>query len=39
MKILMVLTSHEQLGDTAKKTGIWLEDPQPHTTSLRRLDA
>jgi putative intracellular protease/amidase len=26
MKILMVLTSHDQLGDTGKKTGIWLEE-------------
>lgn len=26
MKILMVLTSHEQLGDTGKKTGFWLEE-------------
>nr|WP_247717881.1 hypothetical protein [Qipengyuania proteolytica] len=26
MKILMVLTSHDKLGDTGKKTGFWLED-------------
>jgi putative intracellular protease/amidase/predicted enzyme related to lactoylglutathione lyase len=26
MKILMVLTSHDQLGDTGQKTGIWLEE-------------
>jgi putative intracellular protease/amidase len=26
MKILMVLTSHDRLGDTGKKTGIWLEE-------------
>ena len=26
MKVLMVLTSHEQLGDTGKKTGFWLEE-------------
>lgn len=26
MKILMVLTSHGQLGDTGKKTGVWLEE-------------
>lgn len=26
MKILMVLTSHENLGDTGKKTGFWLEE-------------
>ena len=26
MKILMALTSHEQLGNTGKKTGFWLEE-------------
>ena len=26
MKILMVLTSHDKLGDTDKKTGFWLEE-------------
>ena len=26
MKILMVLTSHNKLGDTGKKTGFWLEE-------------
>ncbi|OOZ38351.1 type 1 glutamine amidotransferase domain-containing protein [Solemya pervernicosa gill symbiont] len=26
MKILMVLTSHDQLGDTGYKTGFWLEE-------------
>jgi putative intracellular protease/amidase len=26
MKILMVLTSHGELGDTGKKTGFWLEE-------------
>lgn len=26
MKILIVLTSHEQLGETGKKTGFWLEE-------------
>jgi putative intracellular protease/amidase len=26
MKILMVLTSHDQMGDTGKKTGFWLEE-------------
>lgn len=26
MKILMVLTSHDQLGETGKKTGFWLEE-------------
>jgi putative intracellular protease/amidase len=26
MKIIMVLTSHDQLGDTGNKTGFWLEE-------------
>ena len=26
MNVLMVLTSHSQLGDTGKKTGFWLEE-------------
>lgn len=26
MKILMVLTSHDKLGDTGKKTGFWIEE-------------
>ncbi|MGE6608329.1 type 1 glutamine amidotransferase domain-containing protein [Halomonas sp. NPDC076908] len=26
MKILLVVTSHDQLGDTGKKTGFWLEE-------------
>ncbi len=26
MKVLMVMTSHDQLGDTGKKTGFWLEE-------------
>ena len=26
MKILMVLTSHDQLGETGNKTGFWLEE-------------
>lgn len=26
MKILMILTSHDQLGNTGKKTGFWLEE-------------
>ncbi|SCN47826.1 ThiJ/PfpI family protein [methanotrophic endosymbiont of Bathymodiolus azoricus (Menez Gwen)] len=26
MKILMVLTSHDQLGDTSQKTGFWLDE-------------
>ncbi len=26
MKILMVLTSHDKLGNTGRKTGFWLEE-------------
>lgn len=26
MKILQVLTSHDQLGNTGRKTGFWLEE-------------
>ena len=26
MMILIVITSHDQLGDTGKKTGFWLEE-------------
>ena len=26
MKVLIVLTSHDELGDTGKKTGFWLEE-------------
>ncbi len=26
MKVLMVLTSHSDLGNTGKKTGFWLEE-------------
>ena len=26
MKILMVLTSHETVGDTGRSTGFWLEE-------------
>jgi hypothetical protein len=25
MKVLLVLTSHDKLGDTGRKTGFWLE--------------
>ena len=33
MKILMVLTSHDKLGDTGRKTGFWLEEfAGPHYT-------
>ena len=35
MKILMVLTSHDRLGDTGRKTGFWLEEfAAPYFTSL-----
>lgn len=35
MKILMVLTSHERLADTGKKTGFWLEEfAAPYYTFL-----
>ena len=26
MKVLLVLTSHNKLGDTGRKTGFWLEE-------------
>jgi putative intracellular protease/amidase len=26
MKVLMVLTSHDEVGNTGKKTGFWLEE-------------
>jgi hypothetical protein len=26
MKILLILTSHDQLGNTGHKTGFWLEE-------------
>ncbi len=39
MKILMVLTSHEQLGDTAKKTGFWLEESAAPYHVLTYADA
>jgi putative intracellular protease/amidase len=35
MKILMVLTSHDQLGNTGRKTGFWLEEfAAPYFTFL-----
>jgi putative intracellular protease/amidase len=35
MKILMVLTSHDELGDTGRKTGFWLEEfAAPYFTFL-----
>ena len=37
MKILMVLTSHDQLGNTGRKTGFWLEEfAAPYFVSRRR---
>jgi putative intracellular protease/amidase len=26
MKVLMIITSHDQLGNTGRKTGFWLEE-------------
>jgi putative intracellular protease/amidase len=26
MKVLMVITSHDQLGNTGRRTGFWLEE-------------
>ena len=35
MKILMVLTSHNELGNTGEKTGFWLEEfAAPYYTFL-----
>ncbi|MEZ2353970.1 type 1 glutamine amidotransferase domain-containing protein [Caballeronia sp. RCC_10] len=35
MKILMVMTSHDELGDTGRKTGFWLEEfAAPYYTFL-----
>ena len=35
MKILMVLTSHDKLGTTGRKTGFWLEEfAAPYFTFL-----
>ena len=37
MKILMVLTSHDTLGNTGRKTGFWLEEfAAPFHFSRRR---
>ena len=35
MKVLMVITSHDQLGNTGRKTGFWLEELAAHTTFSR----
>jgi putative intracellular protease/amidase len=35
MNILMVITSHDQLGNTGRKTGFWLEEfAAPYYTFL-----
>lgn len=35
MKVLFVLTSHDDLGDTGEKTGFWLEEfASPYYTLL-----
>ena len=39
MKILMVLTSHDQLGDTGKNTGFWLEELAAPYYALRDAGA
>jgi hypothetical protein len=39
MKILMVLTSHDKLGDTGKKTGFWLEEFAAPYYSGRRKES
>jgi hypothetical protein len=39
MKILVVLTSHAQLGDTGKKTGFWLEATQRSHLPLQMVDS
>jgi putative intracellular protease/amidase len=39
MKILLVLTSHDQLGDTGKKTGFWLEELAAPYYALRDAGA
>ena len=36
MKVLMVLTSHDQLGNTGRKTGFWLEELAPLPITLSR---
>jgi hypothetical protein len=41
MKILMVLTSHDKLGNTGRKTGFWLEEfaaPLLHVQGSCRRD-
>jgi hypothetical protein len=37
MKILRVLTSHDQLGKTGRKSRFWLEESRPRTLSSGTL--
>ncbi|WP_417362340.1 type 1 glutamine amidotransferase domain-containing protein [Gallaecimonas pentaromativorans] len=39
MKVLMVLTSHDQLGNTGKKTGFWLEELAAPYYAFKDADA
>lgn len=39
MKVLIVLTSHDQLGDTGEKTGFWLEEFTTPYYALRDIGA
>lgn len=39
MKVLMVLTSHDQLGNTGRKTGFWLEELAAPYYAFRDADA
>ena len=36
MKVLIVLTSHDKLGDTGRKTGFWLLAMAPSSTDIER---
>jgi putative intracellular protease/amidase len=39
MKVLLVLTSHDQLGDTGRKTGFWLEELAAPYYELKKAGA
>ena len=39
MKVLIVLTSHDKLGDTGRKTGFWLEEFASHYYRLKDAGA
>src|SRR6266481_5018374 len=39
MKILMVLTSHDKLGNTGRKTGFWLEEFAAHYYTFKEAGA